>query len=139
MGWIGCIHCEKSRRDFVARTFALIALVHPVLYRLSCTYEMIPNAPKYYKTHRNISLGSNWVDGVHWLQKITTRLRGTNICINCTSSVCFATSFMQLRNDPKCTQILRNIPKHYFRVQLGGLGLPIAKNPDITSWHEFLH
>ena len=54
--------CEKSRRDFVARTFALIAQVHPVLHRVSCGYEMIPNAPKHNATHQNISLGSNGVD-----------------------------------------------------------------------------
>jgi hypothetical protein len=128
MGWIWCVRCEKSWRNFVARTFALIAPVHPVLHRVSCSYEMIPNAPKYYETERNISLGSNGVDQVCLLGKITTWLRGTNFCINCTSSVCFAPSFMQLRNDPKCTQILRNIPKHYFRVQLGGLGVSVAKN-----------
>src|SRR6185437_6589281 len=123
MGQIGCIHCEKSRRDFAARTFALIAPVLPVLHRVSCSYETITNVPKHYETHQNKSLGSSGVDQVLWLRKITTRLRGTNFCINCTSSVCFATSFMQLRNDNKCTQTLRNIPKHYFRVQLGGLGL----------------
>jgi len=44
--------------------------------------------------------------------KIPTWLRATNFCINCTSSVCFATSLVQLRNDPKYTQILRNRPKH---------------------------
>ena len=178
MGWIGCVHCEKSRRDFVARTFALIGPVHPVLHRVSCSYEMIPNAPKHNETHQNMSLGSNGVDQVRLLRKITTWLRGMNLCINCTSSVCFATSFMQfrndpkctqyyetdrnislgsngvdwvhslrkipswlygtnfcmnwtssvcfatsfmqLRNDPKCTQILQNIPKHSFRVQWGG-------------------
>ena len=49
MGWIWCVRCEKSRRHFVARTFALIAPVHPVLHRVSCSYEMIPNAPKYYE------------------------------------------------------------------------------------------
>src|SRR6185436_11023519 len=32
MGWIGCLCCEKFRRDFVARTFAL---VRPVLHRVS--------------------------------------------------------------------------------------------------------
>jgi hypothetical protein len=32
MGWIGCVRCEKFRRDFVARTFAL---VRPVLHRVS--------------------------------------------------------------------------------------------------------
>ena len=70
MEWIGCIRCEKSRRDFVARTFALIAPVHPVLHRVSCSYETIPNAPKHYETHQNMSLGSNGVDQVHSLQKI---------------------------------------------------------------------
>ena len=60
MGLIGCIRCEKSRQDFVARTFALIALVHPILHRVSWSYVMIPNAPKHYTTHQNMSLGSNW-------------------------------------------------------------------------------
>ena len=126
MGLIWCVRCEKSRRDFEAQTFALIApvhpvlhrdfvliaLVHPVLHRVSCSYEMITNAPKQYETHQNMSLGSNGVDQVRWLRKITKRLCGTNFCINCTSSVCFAKSFMQLQNDPKCTEILRNRLKH---------------------------
>ena len=31
-GWIGCIRCEKFRRDFVAQTFALIrSVLHRVL------------------------------------------------------------------------------------------------------------
>ena len=119
MGWIGCVRCEKSRCDFVAQTFALIAPIHPVLHRVSCSYEIIPNAPKHYETHQNMSLGSNGVDQVCSLRKIIMWLPGTNFCINWTSSVCFATSFMQLRNDPKCTQTLWNTLKHEFRVQWG--------------------
>ena len=69
MGWILCVRREKSRRDFVARAFALIALVHPVLHRVSCGYEKIPNAPKHYATHQNMSLESNGVDWVRSLQK----------------------------------------------------------------------
>ena len=62
------VHCrEKSRRDFVARTFALIAQVHYVLHRVSCSYEMNTNAHKHYETHQNMSLGSNGVDWVHSL------------------------------------------------------------------------
>ena len=173
MGWIGCVRCEKSRCDFVARTFALIALVHPVLHRVSCTYEMIPNAyqhyatlqkmslgsnvadwvrslkksrrdfmartfaliapvdpvllrvscsyetipnaPKHYATHQNMTLGSNGVDWVRSLRKIPTWYHGTNFCINCTSWPCFAPSFMHLWNNPKCTQTLCNTPKHELR------------------------
>ena len=51
MGWIGCVCCKKSRRHFKARTLALIAPIHPILQRVSCSYEMIPNAPKHYETH----------------------------------------------------------------------------------------
>ena len=72
MGWIGCIHCEKSRRDFVAQTLALIALVQPVLDRVSCSYEMIQNAPKHYERHQIMSLGSNGVYQVRLFGKITT-------------------------------------------------------------------
>ena len=71
MGWIGNVRCEKTRRDFVARTFALIALVHPVLHRVSSSYETIPNAHKHYETHQNIRLGSKGVDQVCSLRKIT--------------------------------------------------------------------
>jgi hypothetical protein len=81
MGRIGGAHCEKSRRDFVARTFALIAPVDPVLYQVSGSYETIPNAAKHYATHQ----------------------------------------------------------KHEFRVQWSGFGAFVAKNPDVTSWHELLH
>ena len=85
MGWIGCVCCEKSRRDFVPQTFALIAPVHPVLHRVSCSYETIPNAHNHYETHQNMRFGSNGVDQVHSLWKITTWLPGTYFCINWTS------------------------------------------------------
>ena len=187
MGWIGCVHCEKSRCHFMARTFALIAPVHPILHRFSCSYEMIPNAPKqyethrnmslgfnrvdqvcllgkitldfvartfaliapvpyvlhqvscsyetipnapkYYETYRNITLGSNWVDWDCPLQKIPTSLRGMNFCINCTSSPRFAPRFIKLRNNPKCTKILQ---------RSNGVDSvhSLQKNPDVTSWHE---
>ena len=70
MGWIGWVHFEKSQHDFVARTFALIAPVHPILHRVSWSYEMIPNPPKHYATHQNMSLGFNGVDWVRSMRKI---------------------------------------------------------------------
>ena len=62
MGWIRCVCWEKLQRDFVARTFALIAPVQYVLQQVSCSYKTIPNAPKDNETVRIISLGSNGVD-----------------------------------------------------------------------------
>ena len=72
MGWIRCVRCEKLKRDFVARTYVLIAPVHPVLHRVSCSYETIPNAPKHYETHKKMSSGYNGVDQVRLLRKIET-------------------------------------------------------------------
>ena len=72
MVWIRCVGCVKLQRDFVARTFVLIELVQYVLQQVSCSYETIPNAPKHYETHQNIGLGSNGVDQVGSLRKITT-------------------------------------------------------------------
>ena len=94
-GSIGCVRCEKFWCDFMAQTTALIAPVQPVLLRVSCSNETLPNAPKHYETQTNMSLGSNGEDWVCSLRKILMRLHGTNLCINSTSSARFASSFMQ--------------------------------------------
>ena len=47
---------QKFWSDFVAWTFALIAPVEPILHRVSCSNEMIPNPPRHYETHQNMSL-----------------------------------------------------------------------------------
>ena len=95
MEWTRCIRCEKSRCDFVARACALIAPVHTILHRVSCTFETLRNPTKHYETHQYMSLGSNGVDWVCSLRKISMRFRATNFCIYCTSSTRFAPSFMQ--------------------------------------------
>src|SRR6185312_7386402 len=97
---------------------------------------MVPNAPKWYETHQNMSLGSNGVDRVLLLRKIPMRLYGTNIC---TSSARFATSFVRQPNGPKRTQMVQNSPKHEFSVQWGGSSAFVAKNSNATSWHKLLH
>ena len=51
----------------MARTFVLIAPVQPILHRVSCSNEMVPNAPKHYEMHQIMSLGSNGVDRVRSL------------------------------------------------------------------------
>ena len=134
MGWIGCVRCENLRCDFVTRTFALIAPVQPILHQVSCSYEMVWDAPKPYETHQNMSLGLDGMDSMDLLQKILTQLCGLNFCINYNSSACFEASIVKQRNGPKCTQTLRNKTKHEFRVQCGGSGAFVAKNSDTTSW-----
>ena len=92
---------------------------------------MHPNSMKRTKI---FSLGSNGLDRVRSMQKIPTRLRGTNFY---TSSARFAPNSVRQPNDPKCAQIKRNVPKHQFRFQWGGSGAFVAKNSDATSLHEF--
>ena len=116
MGWIGSIRCEKTRRDFVARTFALIAPVHPVLHWVSCSYETIPNVHKHYKKHQNMSLGSNGVDQMRWLRKITMWLRGTNFCI-------LIAPVQYVLQQVSCSyEMIPNEPKHYETHQNMSLG-----------------
>src|SRR6185312_2563024 len=116
---VDCVRCENLRRDFVTRTFALIAPVQPILHRVSCSNEMVRNAPKPYETHQNMSLGSDGMDIVDLLQKILTQLCGLNFCINYNSSARFDPSIVTQRNGPKCSQTLRNKTKQEFRVQWG--------------------
>ena len=135
---IGCIRLEKSRRDFVARTFALSAPVHPVLHQV-CSYERIPNAPKHYETHQNMSLGSNGVDQVRSLHKITMWLRGTNF-------VLIAPVQYVLQQVSRSYETIPNAPKHnetHQNMSLGSNGVDqvcwLQKNYNATSWHELLH
>src|SRR6185436_10591624 len=95
MGWIGRIHCEKFGHNFVARTFALFSPFQLILHQVSCSNEMVPNAPKQYETQQKLSLGSNGVDQVCSLRKHPMQLRGMNFCINCTSSDHFALSLLR--------------------------------------------
>src|SRR6185436_1393692 len=98
-----------------------------LLHKVSCSSETVQKAPEQKETHQNMSLGSNSVDRERSLQTILTRQRGLNFCINCTSLACFAASFVQQRNGPKCTRTERNAPKHEFRVQWCGSGAFVAK------------
>src|SRR6185503_18721695 len=93
-----------------------------------CT-QIVRNAPKHQFRVLQGALGA-------FIAKIPTRARGTNLC---TSSAHFAPSFVRHTNGPEWTQIVRNAPKHLFRVQWGGSGAFVAKNSDITSWPELLH
>ena len=97
---------------------------------------MVPNAHKWYKTHKKVSLGSNGLDRLRSLRKIPKRLRGMNFC---TSSARFAPNIVSQPNNLQCTKIVWKAPKYEFRVQWDGSDAFIAKNSDATSWHELLY
>ena len=95
MGWTWYVHCEKFRRDFVARTFCTRSTrFAPSFVRQT----NIPNAPKKYEMHLNNSVRSNGEDRVRSLRKILTRLRGTNFCTS---------SARQSRMQPNSTKLTK--------------------------------
>ena len=83
--------------------------------RFAPSFVRQPNGPESTQKVRNApkcEIRVQW-DGSGALRKIPTRLRGTNFC---TSSACFASSFVRQQNSLECTQIVRNAPKREFRV-----------------------
>ena len=95
-----------------------------------------PNSPKctqIVQTNHNINLVSNGVDRLLSLRKIMTRLRGTNFCIDSTSSAHFEPSFVRRLNGPERTQTQINAPEYEFRVQWGGLEAFVTKNSNTIS------
>ena len=56
------------------------------------------------------------------LRKNPTRLSGTNLSINCTSSAHFALSSCSNETLPNAPKHYENAPKHEFRVQWGWIG-----------------
>ena len=60
MGWIGSVRCEKSRRDFVARTLALIAPVDPFcteFHAFTKRSQMHPNTMQRTKHEFRVQWG----------------------------------------------------------------------------------
>ena len=107
--------------------------------RFAPSFVRQPNGPECTQIVRNAPKWQFRVNGVVQvlsLQKIPSRLRGTNFC---TSSARCAPSFVRQPKDSESTQIVQNARKREFRVQWGGSGAFVAKNSDATSWHEFLH
>ena len=94
-----CVDRERLLRKILTRhrgtNFCINCIVWLVLQQVLCSSETVPNAPKRKETHQSMSLGSNGVDRERSFQKILTRHRCTNFCINCTSLARFAPSFVQ--------------------------------------------
>ena len=73
-----CVDRERKFWEILTRLcgtkFALIATGWPILQRVLCSSETVPNAPKRKETYQNMSLGSNGVVRELLLRKIPTWL-----------------------------------------------------------------
>ena len=125
---------RKFRCAFVARTFALIALVQPVLHRVSCSNEILPNTAKHYETHQNMSLGSNGVHRVSSLRKFR--------CDFVARTFALIALVQPVLHRVSCShEILPNTPKHYETHTnmsygpMGWIGCVRCEHSYATSWH----
>jgi len=106
MGWIGCVRCEKFQCDFIAQTCPLIAPVQPILHRISCSNETLPNVPNTTKCSKT------WVWGpMGWIG-----------CVRCEkfqcdfmAQICALFALVQpVLQQVSCSNgTLTNTPKHY--------------------------
>ena len=139
MGWIERVLCEIFRCDLMAQTCPLIALVQPIVHRVPCSNETLPNAPKHYGMLQNMSL-----DPIGWIECVLCK----KIRCDFMAQTCPLIALVQpVLHRVSCsietlTNALthyKNVPKHEFRVQWGGSRAFVAKNSDAISWHELLH
>jgi len=107
--------------------------------RFALSFVRQPNRPKCIQIVQNTpkhEFRVQWSGSGAFTEKNSDVTSCTNFC---TTLARFAPSFERQPNGTKCTQIVRNAPKHEFRSQQGQSGVFIAKNFDATSWHELLH
>ena len=137
MGWTGCVRCEKFRRDFVARTFALVLALVPAHFAPSFVRQ--PNGPECTRMVQNTpkrQFRVQWGGSGAFVAKNSDTTSGHEFCTNSARST---PSFVRQPNGPECNQIVRNAPKRQFMVQCGGLDAFVTKNSEVTSWHKLLH
>ena len=107
--------------------------------RFAPSFVRQPNGPQCSQIEQNIpkiQFRVQWGGSGAFVAKNSYATSCTNFC---TSSARFAPSFVRQTNGPECTQMVRNALKCHFRVQWSGSGAFVAKNSDVTSWHEHLH
>ena len=117
----------------MARTSSLIALVQPILQRVPCSNETLPNAPKHYEMLQNMSLvPMGWIECI-----LCEKFRYDFMAQTCALIVPVQPDLYLV---DKCTQTLE---KTHQNMSLGSNGVDrvrlLQKNSYASSWHELLH
>jgi hypothetical protein len=125
MDRIRCVHCKKFRCNFVQRTCVLIALVRPVLHRVSCSKETVQNAQKH----------EFWVKWSGLDAFVATNSDATSFWW---TWVLMALVRPILHRLSCSNEMVRNAVNHEFWVKWSGSSAFVAKNSDTTSFSEFV-
>jgi hypothetical protein len=99
-----------------------MALLRPVLHRLSCSNETVRDA-------QNMSFGSNGVDWVRSLRKRPMELHLANLCV-------IAPVRPALQRLSCCNETVRYARKHEFWVPWSGSHAFIAKKANASLFSE---
>ena len=139
MGRIGYVCCKKLQCDFMTQTCALIAPFQPILHRVPCSNDTLPNAPKHYEMLQNMSLVKmGWIECV-----LCDKFR----CDFMAQTCALIAPVEPILHRLLCSnETLTNAPKHYenttkheFRIQWGGPSAFVAQNSYASSWLKLLH
>jgi uncharacterized membrane protein len=163
MGWIGCVHREKYRHDFVARTCALITPVRLVLHRSSCINETVRNTPKhefgfkwggsgsFVAKNSDTTLLHELVHQSHMFGQFCTEVRAVtkqsktpqnNRCRRdfVARTCALSAQVRHVFHRSSCSnETVWKAPKIEFGVQWGRSGAFVVKNSNTTSLHEVVH
>ena len=88
------------------RNLRIIVPVRPVMHRVSCGNDMVPNAPKHYKMHQIMCLWSNGVDRLCSLRITPTRLIGRPFAL-------IALYWPILDQLSCCNEMIESVPNRY--------------------------
>ena len=103
---IGSVRCKKFQWDCMAQTCALIGPVQPILHRVSCSNETLPNVPKHYEMLQNMSLvPMGWIGCVR-----CEKLR----CDFVAQTFALIAPVQPISHWVSCSnETIQNAPKHY--------------------------
>ena len=139
MGRIRCVRCKKFQCDLMAQTCALIAPFQPILHRVPCSNETLPNAPRHKKMLLNMSLGSMvWIESV-LCKKFRCDFMAQTCALIATVQPVLPRVSCTNETLTNATKHYENAPKHEFRIQWGGSSAFVARNSYASSWLELLH
>ena len=124
----------------MARASSLIALVQPILHRVSCSNETNPKCTQIVRNKLILEFRVQWGgSGAFVAKKIQCDLMAQTCPLIAPVQPILHRDSCRNEILPNAPKHYENVPKHEFRVQWGGLVGFVVKNSDATVWHELLH
>ena len=130
---------RKTLIRFRSTNFFINWPVQPILQRVPCSNETLPNAPKHYEMLQNMSLVPMGCIECVLCDKIRCDFMAQTCAL--VAPVQPVSHWVSCSNETltNASKHYENTPKHEFRVQRGGSRAFVAKNSDASWCHKLLH